>query len=279
MYQLGGSNSKTRMKFIDLSVSEFHSLGAQKKEEYSSAEPFPSMYFDNFFNEGLLSEILAEFPDLSQNADIVHNNPHQVKLASKGEYRFGERTLEFMHFLNSQPFLEFLSLLTGINALLPDPYFEGGGAHQIMPGGHLKIHADFNKNIFTNLDRRLNVLIYLNKDWEESWGGHLEFWDQELTRPVKKILPIFNRMAIFTTTSNSYHGHPDPLKCPLARNRKSLALYYYTNGRPEEENAGFKAHRTIWKTRPNNQLPRTFKTGVRQLTPPILYRFIKRALK
>jgi hypothetical protein len=121
-----------------------------------------------------------------------------------------------MHFLNSQPFLEFLCILTGINTLLPDPYFEGGGAHQIMPGGHLKIHADFNKHILTNLDRRLNVLIYLNKDWEESWGGHLEFWDKELKSPVKKILPIFNRMAIFTTTSTSYHGHPDPLKCPAS---------------------------------------------------------------
>lgn len=265
------------MKFIDLSVSELHELGDKKREEYLSADPFPNMYFDNFFNQDKLSEVLEEFPDMSQNADLKYNDANQIKLASKGEYRFGDKTLEFMHFLNSQPFLEFLSKLTGIDALIPDPYFEGGGAHQILPGGLLKIHADFNKNKFTGLDRRLNVLVYMNKDWDESWGGHFELWDTEMKGAVKKILPVFNRMALFTTTSNSYHGHPDALKCPPGRSRKSLALYYYTNGRPKEEITA--THSTIFKARPNEKQSVSLKDVVKQVTPPFIFNAAKKLVK
>src|SRR4029453_12954473 len=113
----------------------------------------------------------------------------------------------------------------------------------------------------------------LNRDWEDSWGGHLELWDKELKRPVKKSLPIFNRMAIFTTTSTSYHGHPDPLKCPAEKSRKSLALYYYTNGRSEEENAEeVKVHRTLWKEKPKEKHDVSFKSAIKQITPPVLYK-------
>jgi hypothetical protein len=265
------------MKFIDLSVSELHNLGNQKREEYLSGNPFPNIYFDNFFNEAKLSEILDEFPDLSKSADFNFNDPNQIKLASKGEYRFGEKTKEFMHFLNSQPFLEFLTALTGIPALIPDPYFDGGGAHQIMPGGLLKVHADFNKNKITNLDRRLNILVYMNKDWDESWGGHFELWDKEMKGSVKKILPVFNRMALFTTTSDSYHGHPDPLKCPPGRSRKSLALYYFTNGRPAEEVND--AHSTLFKKRPEDKANFSFKNIVKQITPPFIYNAGKKIVK
>ncbi|MGV3767995.1 MAG: 2OG-Fe(II) oxygenase [Chitinophagaceae bacterium] len=265
------------MKFIDLSVSELHDLAKSRRADYLSAEPFPNTYFDNFFNAEKLSEVLEEFPDLSQNPDLKYNDANQIKLASKGEYRFGDKTREFMHFLNSQPFLEFLSILTGIEALIPDPYFDGGGAHQILPGGLLKIHADFNKNKLTNLDRRLNILVYMNKDWDESWGGHFELWDREMKGAVKKILPVFNRMALFTTTSDSYHGHPDPLRCPPDRSRKSLALYYYTNGRPEEEITD--THSTLFKARPNEKSGKSFKDIIKQLTPPIIYDAAKKLAK
>jgi hypothetical protein len=265
------------MKFIDLSVSDLHNLGHQKREEYLAGNPFPNIYFDNFFNAEKLSEILDEFPDLSKGADFNFNDPNQIKLASKGEYRFGEKTKEFMHFLNSQPFLEFLTALTGIEALIPDPYFDGGGAHQIMPGGLLKVHADFNKNKLTNLDRRLNILVYMNKDWDEAWGGHFELWDKEMKGAVKKILPVFNRMALFTTTSDSYHGHPDPLKCPPGRSRKSLALYYFTNGRPAEEITD--AHSTLFKKRPTDKANFSFKNIIKQITPPIIYNAGKKLVK
>lgn len=264
------------MKFIRKSVDELKAFAAENSTNYSQADPFPNIYFDNFFEPSILKEVLEEFPDLTKNSDLKFNDANQVKLASKGEYRFGEKTKEFMHFLNSQPFLEFLSTLTGIENLVPDPFFDGGGCHQIQPGGMLKIHADFNKHPRTKLDRRLNVLVYLNEDWHEEYGGHFELWDREMKGCRKKILPLFNRMAIFSTTSDSYHGHPNQLTCPPDRTRKSLALYYYTNGRPEEEQSNSaQDHNTIFKYRKEDKsikLKTVFKEIVRQITPPIVYK-------
>lgn len=264
------------MDFIPKSVEELKEFARANRLAYANADPFPNIYFDNFFNEARLKEVLNEFPDLTKNADIRFNDANQIKLATKGEYRFGENTKAFMHFLNSQPFLEFLTLLTGIENLVPDPYFEGGGCHQIQRGGKLKVHADFNKHPNNNLDRRLNVLVYMNEDWEESYGGHFELWDREMQSCRKKILPLFNRMAIFSTTSHSYHGHPNELTCPPDRTRKSLALYYYTNGRPEEEiEPGHTSHNTLFMNRPEDKkvgFGGGLKNAVRQLTPPIIWK-------
>lgn len=273
------------MKFVNMSAQELHELGKAKHQEYITADPFPNIYFDNFFIPEMLEEVLAEFPDMQNKPDLQFSDPNQIKLASKGEYRFGEKTKDFAYFLNSQTFLEFLTNLTGIDALLSDPYFEGGGCHQILPGGLLKIHADFNVQKYTRVARRLNVLVYLNKDWSEEWGGHFELWDKEMKGCRKSILPVFNRMAIFTTTSTSYHGHPDPLRCPSDRSRKSFALYYYTHSRPQEEIIeGQEYHSTIFKARPGmkekveeNNI--SVKSVLKDLTPPIFLKGIKKILK
>ncbi len=91
-----------------------------------------------FFNENFLSDVLSEFPELGDKSDIQYSNPNEIKLASRGEQKFGPKTKLLMHFLNSEPFLMFLSELSGITNLIADPYFEGGGCHQIKPGGMLK---------------------------------------------------------------------------------------------------------------------------------------------
>ena len=111
----------------------------------------------------------------------------------------------------------------------------GGGLHEIKKGGILKIHTDFNKHPNLDLDRRVNVLIYLNKKWEKDYGGNLELWDRNMKSCDKKILPIFNTMVIFSTNDFSNHGHPQPVICPSNISRKSIALYYFSKGRPKEE--------------------------------------------
>ena len=149
-------------------------------------------------------------------------------------------------------FLKFLEELTGITNLISDPSFRGGGLHSIYRGGKLGVHVDFNKHEQYGLDRRLNLLLYLNKDWREEYGGHIELWDREMKECVRSYLPKFNRVVIFTTTSASFHGHPEPLSCPEHMNRKSMALYYYTNGRPEE---GIEeCHSTVFKLRPDEKV-------------------------
>jgi hypothetical protein len=262
-------------------------LAKDKRKEYQEAIPFPNIVLPDFFDQNMLDEVLKEFPDLSTAKEVVKfDNHNEKKLAAKGESNFGPVTKSLMHYLNSEPVLEFLQQLTGIEeTLIPDPYFIGGGCHEIKPGGLLKVHADFNKNRLTKLDRRINLLVYLNKDWEESYGGHFELWNKDMTKAAQKILPLFNTVAIFSTTDFSYHGHPNPLTCPSDRSRKSLALYYYTNGRPVSEiNPGLEEHSTLFKGRAEikedvKDIPvkiASFKDFVREFTPPVLFRALKK---
>ena len=273
------------MNYLNPNINDLIQFGKDKHEEYVNAQPFPSIVLDDFFNESFLSQIADEFPDLSKQQDIItYNNQNEKKLEAKGEKYFSEKTRALAHFLNSQPILEFLQELTGIKEkLLPDPYFVGGGYHEIKPGGLLKVHADFNKHEDFKLDRRINLLVYLNKDWDESYGGHFELWDKKMTSAKAKVLPIFNRVAIFSTTDFSYHGHPNPLTCPPDRSRKSLALYYYSNGRPKSE-VSPKSHGTLFVNRTgiNNDVvkePVTIKDIVREITPPFLFNVIKKIVK
>jgi len=95
------------------------------------------------------------------------------------------------------------------------------------------------------LDRRLNMIVYLNQHWQEEYGGHLELWNRDMTRCEAKVLPVWNRTVVFNTTDFSYHGHPAPLCCPDSTTRKSISLYYYSNGRPAAERSA--PHDTIFK--------------------------------
>lgn len=223
--------------FLKFPVHELPERGKQLSEKYQNAHPFPHIYFDDFFNADALKPVVEEFPELGkEKSDINYVNPNEDKYASKGEGRLGPSAKDLVHLLNSEPFLQFLQEMTGIQeTLIPDAYLEGGGYHQIKPGGFLKVHVDFHKHRAMNLDRRINVLVYLNEDWLEEYGGHFELWEKDMSKCAVRIAPLFNRMAIFSTTDYSWHGHPDPLTCPPDRSRRSLALYYYTNGRPNDE--------------------------------------------
>ncbi len=284
---LWSSQSACKMlEYIHEKYRDLQEVADRYHDNYIKAKPFPNISFPNFFNEKKLNEVLEEFPDLSRGNKIKFDNPNEVKLASRGEHRFGTKTKAFMYFLNSQPFLEFLQRLTNIEeTLIGDPYFEGGGCHEIKPGGLLKVHADFNKHRMTQLDRRLNVLVYLNKDWKDEFGGHFELWNRDMTQCVKKIRPDFNTLAMFSTTDFSYHGHPDALTCPPDRSRKSIALYYYTNGRPREElsDRGADTHTKFVdrKGHLSEAKMRRFNIVVNvisDITPPILLRTVKKIL-
>lgn len=183
-------------------------------------------------------------------------------------------TRNFLLNLNSSAFLSFLEQVTGISGLISDPYFDGGGLHQICRGGNLKIHSDYNKHKNLNLDRRINLLLYLNKNWREEYGGHLEFWDRNMTACRKRIAPVFNRTVIFGTTDYTYHGHPELLECPEHVTRKSLALYYFSNGRPREEIS--EGHGTLFRSRPGEKVERTAAEIMRDFVPPVVLRAARR---
>jgi Rps23 Pro-64 3,4-dihydroxylase Tpa1-like proline 4-hydroxylase len=272
------SNVYLAKEFSDLKVNAL-----KFKDAYHNAIPYPNIHFNNFFNEEYLNRVLDEFPDLSKINSLKYNNVNEKKFASKGESYFGIFTQQLIHYLQSEPFLKFLQELTSIKeTLIGDPYLLGGGLHEIKKGGLLKIHSDFNKHSLTGLDRRLNILIYLNKDWEEKYGGHFELWDKKMERAEKRILPTFNTLAIFSTTDTSYHGHPDPLNCPENRSRKSIALYYYSNGRPNHEiNPQLEDHSTLFKSRSGNKSEvidniTEVKKIIKDFIPPIIFKFMKK---
>ncbi|HXD77985.1 MAG TPA: 2OG-Fe(II) oxygenase [Puia sp.] len=259
------------------------SYGRELHASYAAADPCPHICFDGLVQPDLLARVAAEFPDLGEKGDIRFSDPNQLKLASRGTSRFGPVTRELAGFLNSPPFLDFLERLTGISGLIADPQFAGGGLHEIRRGGFLKIHADFSRHPEWQLDRRINLLLYLNEDWEESYGGHFELWDRGMTQCVKKFLPVVNRMVIFNTTDTSYHGHPDPLACPESRSRRSLALYYYTKGRPAGEVRSGNRITTRFRAREQDGAAmrryNKVKDLVTRLVPPAILKRIYRKMK
>jgi hypothetical protein len=229
----------------------FDALG-EHAEAFRTAQPYKHIVIDGLFNQEFLNAVIDEFylpgdPRWHRFKD----KSRQVKLMLQSEFELPSRVRELTRELNAEPFLRKLTELTGVTGLIPDPYLEGGGMHQIVTGGKLAIHADFNKHTIMKVDRRLNVLVYLNKDWEEAWGGHLELWDREMQSCVNRVTPVFNRMVVFLTDDFSYHGHPNPLACPPEKTRKSVAMYYYTNGRPAEELNSGDPHSTLFKARPD----------------------------
>ena len=239
----GGRRSSRRIR--EEPTTTLNADPAQLHAEYAEARPFPHIAIDGLFDPDWLERVLADFPQPGEDSWRRFDNPKEKKAGFDYRTRIGEDLRGFLYYLNSAPMLEFLESLTGIEGLIPDPYFGGAGPHQSLSGGFLKIHADFNWHPKLQLDRRVNMLIYLNQDWREEYGGHLELWNREVTRCEQKILPIFNRTAIFNTTDFSFHGHPTPLSCPETMSRKSVSMYYYTNGRPEEERS--TPHDTVFK--------------------------------
>jgi hypothetical protein len=208
---------------------------AEHADAYRSADPFPHVILDGVFEPELLKQILGEFDAMDRGKWHTSDKELERKWSTEDILHFGPTTRAFIQQLNNGPFLTFLERLTGIHGLIADPHLRGGGLHEIRRDGALGVHADFNLYRRLNIWRRLNLLLYLNEDWDESWGGDLELWDRTGKQRVRVIRPLFNRVVIFDTSNYSYHGHPEPLKCPPNRSRKSIALYYYTAEKPEGE--------------------------------------------
>ena len=255
-------------------------LAKQETQNYHKNTPFPSIVIENFFDKDYLNQVLLDFPDLSKiYSSQKYMNKNEIKYANNDYDNFPYSIKNFFNFLNSDYFLNFLQKLTSIKEkLIADSELNGGGLHEIKKGGVLKIHTDFSKHPSLNLDRRINVLIYLNKNWEEKYGGFLELWDKDMSECKKRILPIFNKMVIFSTNDFSNHGHPDPVTCPDDQSRKSIALYYFSKGRPQEDlNKDLVKNKTYFKNRAgfNNETDRKnekIKNLIRNLK---LYKLMK----
>lgn len=219
-----------------------------------AATPFPNFCIDNFLDEAFAETVLASFPTFAEAAKmgrsfsaVNEKGKIQVTDASK----FAAPIAELNHALATPEFRDLLSYAFDIPHLLEDDQLDGGGIHQTGARGHLDVHVDFNYIEARQLHRRLNILIYFNKDWDPNWGGNIELWDKEVKVCAHSFSPIFNRCVVFETSEISYHG-VSAVKCPEDRARKSFAAYYYTKEAP----AGWdgQVHSTIFKARPDEVL-------------------------
>jgi Rps23 Pro-64 3,4-dihydroxylase Tpa1-like proline 4-hydroxylase len=263
---------------LNLNSKEARALGEELSGSYCFAEPFPHIVIDNFLPLPFIEEIHHLFPKEILADDQFYENDysglHKRQVLPES---CGQKIREIFHFFNSAPVLQFLEGLTTIESLIGDPYFNGGGFHEIFCGGKLGIHADFRINEQLHLNRRINMLIYLNKNWNPDFGGNLELWDRQMRSKVDSIAPLFNRCVIFNTDADSYHGHPDPLNTPAEITRKSIALYYYTASKKVYEDT--PAHSTMFVARPqdSSHIKRLtaklrLQNYLKDWIPPIAYR-------
>jgi len=221
---------------------------------FTENQPFPHIVIDNFYPEDELNKVADEIENISEetwNNNNVAMGTHQYqqrKSAIRNTNVIGPHSKSLVDLFNSDLMLAWLTQITGIKNLKRDPYNLGGGLHRTQRGGKLSIHADFNTHPNTNQYRRLNALLYMNRDWKEEWNGHLELWNKDMSERTHNLLPIFNRLVIFATDDHSYHGHPEPLECPEDRARLSFAFYYYTDTHENYPNRP-PYHGALWQQR------------------------------
>tara|TARA_R100000008_G_scaffold84577_2_gene72350 strand:- start:5433 stop:6101 length:669 start_codon:yes stop_codon:yes gene_type:complete len=198
-------------------------------QQYKNSSPFPNIVIDNFFSDEELTQCMQSILDNINNLEWKQQDYHfQVnKRWLEDIVKMPLEVKKIMWQLHSTEFLCFLKDLTGIKGIIDDPLNIGGGIHCTGACGKLNIHKDFNYNKETGLTRKINVLVFLNKEWRPEWNGNLELWSRDRSQKVKEIPPNFNKMVIFNTDEDSYHGCPAPLECPDDRFRLSLATYYY----------------------------------------------------
>lgn len=220
------------------------------KQQFQSAKPFPFFKVEGFLDASFAKEVVAAYPSFEQARQMgrefkaVNEN---LKVQVVDYDRFPPVVQRLSDALASPKFLQDLEYVTGIPNIEWDPTFSGGGMHQTASSGWLDVHVDFNFHEQLKMFRRLNILVFLNPDWNPEWGGTLELWDRDVKHRHHAFEPIHNRCVVFETSEISFHG-VTPVTCPPDVARRSFAAYYYTREAPGGW-AG-RVHDTIFKARP-----------------------------
>lgn len=237
-------------------------------ETYRSASPYPHLVLDGLFPSSTLNSMIAELPPLSSEKWHYESNERMSKYNFRSAADLGDCGFQFISVVHSAGFLRFLSEITGVEALLPDPYLTGAGYHVYPSGGQFNVHADRNMDFYCGLERRLVMLTYLNRDWKESFGGQLELWDKEGTRCEKVIEPVFNRTVMFEITDKNFHG----VRPIVGRDvfRSSMILYFHT------ANSHLIPHESIFSPNQHQSKKTVIKRIGKEITPPFITKLAQR---
>ncbi|HEY7873259.1 MAG TPA: 2OG-Fe(II) oxygenase [Rudaea sp.] len=221
---------------------------------FATAKPFRHIVIEDFFDAAFAKTLLAEFPAFERGNSIGDDGREGGKSTVERIKALGPAFRVLDAAIQAPEFLRLIGTIAGIDDLLYDPFYLGGGTHENRHDQALQAHVDFNYHPSERWHRRLNLIVYLNPEWNAAWGGNLELWRDPYqdAHPIARIAPIMNRCVIFETTETSWHGF-DKIALPSERagiSRKSVALYFYSRQRPAEETAG--KHTTHYV---NRQLP------------------------
>jgi len=223
------------------------------RDAFATAAPYPHVVLDDFLPEATADVLAAEIDDPRLVWQPLHH-VNERKLVHGDLDRMGTTAAAVVRTLQAGPVLHDLECLTGIPDLLGDPELDGAGLHRMERGGYLNVHAD----ALTHAKRRtwsrqLNLIVFLNRDWQDEYRGGLELWSADVQTCVRRIAPVFNRAVLFRTTPTSFHGVPEAIACPAGRTRKSLALYYFRD----------EAH--VVRLRPTHYVPRPADSHLRRV--------------
>jgi hypothetical protein len=228
--------------------TRLRAIAALRRDRYRDARPYPHTVFDHFLGDEIADALARRFPGPGHPGWMRRDYPEQSarlgQLQRAGFEGVDPALRHLLAELSGMAFLDFLSALTGVDGLIPDAHFRGAGLSLTLPGGHLALHADFNRDRTRHLERKVTVLYYLARDWSPEWGGALELWDEPRTRCEASYLPVLDRLVVMAHGDTYWHGHPAPLACPEGRFRATVAAYYYVAAPPisgEED-----AHGAIW---------------------------------
>jgi Rps23 Pro-64 3,4-dihydroxylase Tpa1-like proline 4-hydroxylase len=230
----------------------------KKSIEFQNSLPFNHIVIDDFFEEHWADKLAEDFPQHNSKFwRTEYNNPLEIKKTNQYWGDFSSIYYSTFMELLTNNFISTLKDITKIKNLYIDPGLYGGGLHSHSAEGKLNVHLDYSRHSKLPLQRKLNLIVYLNKGWQDSWGGHLELWshDDTVNKPkecIKKILPKFNRAVLFDTTQNSWHGLPEKLKCPDNVARKSIAIYYLTD-LTKDTNPRSRAYYAPYKDQENDK--------------------------
>jgi len=234
-------------------LDEANTCAEKIKNANLEIHPFKFTVIDNFLSEKLANDAMKSFPPLSDSC-WQHSNDKGIEVKSRtaweSEFDIPEHIVEVIRIANSSLILRAMSDLFGIPKLMPDPYFSGGGLNVSEKNGHLDVHVDGNYHDASGLNRRMNLLIYLNPKWEKSWGGEFGIYSDGGNELVKSVPPLFNRCVIFDSHDKSFHGLPNPINFPSDDPRRSIILYYYTAaGRPGDQVVVDQPHSALWRSK------------------------------
>lgn len=224
-------------------------LGRAHAARYAAARPYPHVMIDGLLGETIARPLAAAFPGPEHpgwlRRDYAEQSARLGQLQRRGFEGVDGRLRHLLAELGSMAFLDFLEGLTGIEGLVADPHFRGAGLSLTLPGGHLALHADFNRDRTRHLARRVTVLYYLSADWQEPWGGALELWNEARTRCEARYAPVLDRLVVMAHGDTYWHGHPAPLACPEGRSRNVVSAYYFTASPTPDDD---EAHGAVWAT-------------------------------